>query len=234
MIYSFVGLPGTGKTISCVHFLKKRIRAGVRVFTNTPIKIRLSKYQPVYLTNRDLLEALVYEKNSTFFIDEAQIVFDPYVWNRTNPFFLYKFSQGRKLSLDLFYTTQRFNHVLKRLRELTNYIIKCKPVLFGKLFNNTWYDPEIWDKQHLFGTPMEDQFVKDRNYIFPWDVKKLVQEYDTNFLIEPFNASDFSDIMRHLPKDEKGRFVKNQIMQYEAYIKEQDELATRTEMVEYD
>jgi len=220
MIYGFCGLPGTGKTLSAVHFLKERIRRGVRVYTNTPITIRLSKYQPIYLDNRDLLEALVFERNASFLIDEAQIVFDPYSWNRTDPFFLYKFSQGRKLNLDLIYTTQRFNHVLKRLRELTNYMIMCSPVFFRRFFLNKFFNPEIWDKSHLFGTPMEEKYIIDQQYLWPWDIKKAFQEYNTNFLIEPFNASDFSRQMSNFTKDRKGRFMKgdNVILGYEQEI----------------
>lgn len=209
MIYGFVGLPGTGKTLSMVNSVLPLVRKGVRVYTNTPIHVSLSKNQPVFLRNKDLLEALLFETNATFLIDEAQIVFDPYQWNRTDPIFLYKFSQGRKMNLDFIYTTQRFNHVLARLRQLTNYVIQCQRVV-GNLFRNLWYDPEIYEKTHLFGTPMEQKFIRRRIFVWPWSVRKAQEAYNTNFLIEPFNAKDFSTILTKYQKDEFGNFVKRE------------------------
>jgi len=149
---------------------------------------------------------LLFRRNATFCIDDAQIVFDPYQWDRTDPVFLYKFSQGRKLNLDFYFTTQRFPHILKRLRTLTNYVIQCQNV-FGSVFRNLWYDPEIYDKSHLFGTPIEQKFIRKRFFVFPWTVKKVIKMYDTNFLIEPFNAKDFTNILKKYQKDEQGNLI---------------------------
>lgn len=206
MIFGFVGLPGTGKTLSMVNAIAPLVRKGVKVYTNTPMSIRFSRNQPIYLENKKLLEALLFEKNATFCIDEAQIVFDPYQWDKVDPLFLYKFSQGRKLNLDFYYTTQRFSHVLKRLRTLTNFVIHCQRLPFG-IFRNLWYDPEIYDKPHLFGTPTERKYIKRRVFVFPASVKKTQEMYDTNFLIEPFNAKDFSKLLQSYKRDEKGNII---------------------------
>jgi hypothetical protein len=209
MIFAFVGLPGTGKTLSMVHHVTDKVRRGERVYTNNPIKILLSKNQPIFLSNKQLLERMIFEDHATFLIDEAEIVFDPYQWNRTDPFFLYKFAQGRKLHMDILYTVQRFNQVLKRLRELTNFIIKCSSPFPG-IFHNIWYDPEIWDKTHLFGTPMEEKYVVQSSWILPWEVKKVYTEYNHEYLVKPFNAGDFQRTLQTYKKDEDGLYIKPQ------------------------
>lgn len=216
MIYAYVGLPGTGKTLSMIHAIAPRVKAGVRVYTNTPFEIRGSKNQPIYLPNKELLLMFQKERNATFLIDEGHIVFRAYSWGKIDYSFLDKFGQGRKLNLDLFLTAQRFTHILARLRELTNYVIVCKRVIQKPpVFRNIWYDPEIYDKKQAFDTPMEKKYILKRAFVLPWEVKKVYKMYDTNFIIESFSAEDLTEIwkrqglkmkIQNVPKIDKSVF----------------------------
>lgn len=189
MIQAYVGLPGTGKTFSMVADAYPLIRSGMRVFSNFPIRWseRGREYKSIFLNPVDILEAVKNEANASFLIDEMNIVFSSYDDARLlDRGLLNRFAQGRKANADFYFTSQRFHHSMKRVRDLTNIVIDCRKIRFltFTFFRNVYYNPTIFDREHLFDTPLEQKYIMGRRLIFPWQLKGIYRKYPTEFMIQ--------------------------------------------------
>jgi len=147
MIRAYTGLLGAGKTLSMINDTQPLLAQGLKVFTNTPFSFTHKKvrYLPENLGHRELEKAILTETNAVFCIDEAAIVFPNQFWSKLPADYLFRFAQSRKYGLHFFYTTRRLNHTVKRLRDLTNVVVKVRKItLFGRFdfYENIYYDPE--------------------------------------------------------------------------------------------
>lgn len=181
MIRAYTGLLGYGKTLSMVNDAMMQIKNGVKVFTNTPFT------GAEFLPKKHFEQAILNTTNAVFCIDEAAIVFPNYFWNHLPVDFLLRFAQSRKYGLHIFYTTQRLNHTVKRLRDLTNIVVKCRKVqVFGHwdFFENTYYDPEYFDFKIMTDTEVEKKFILGKKWILPPQVARIYRAYDTFYTVD--------------------------------------------------
>jgi zona occludens toxin (predicted ATPase) len=187
MIRAYVGRLGEGKTLSMVNDAIEYLKKGRTVYTNVPFHLPLSKnpkdlnYQPIYLNTKDLEVAIKTQRGALFCVDEASIVFPSYFWNKLSPDYLIRFAQARKYGMDIFYTSQGFSHTVKRLRDLTNEVVKCKKLSFFGLpvFSNIVYEPEFFDIKILFDSKLEQKYIIRRKTILPIKAKQLFGMFDT-------------------------------------------------------
>lgn len=196
MIQAYVGLPGTGKTyalvMDAIPLIKEGIQKNYTVYSNFPIKWREKhkgktfEYHSICLNPVDFMDALEYISPAVFLVDEANIIFSSYDWKNIERGMLNRFAQGRKLGLDFYYTSQRYGHSLKRLRDLTNYVIQCKKMnIFGlTFFRHIYYNPLIFDRENLFDTPLENKYILKKRFIWPHQLRYIYTKYDTNFIVE--------------------------------------------------
>ena len=193
MLCAYVGLPGTGKTCAMTYDAIPIIRAGVKVYSNYPIHwkekkwSKVTEYKTIFLSPPDFIEAIQYEDNATFLVDEMNVVFSSYDdAKKLDRGLLNRFAQGRKRNLDFFYTSQRFHHSLKRIRDLTNVIIECKKIKFLGLtfFRHIYYNPTIFDREALFDTPLEQKYILQKRFVLPWVASSIFRKYDTNFIVQ--------------------------------------------------
>lgn len=188
MIKGYIGLLGEGKTLSMVFDAVEALKQGKRVISNTPIHstIKGKELFAVCLPQHGIEEALKTETNALFCIDEASIVFPSWFWAKLSGDFLIRFAQARKFGLDIFYTSQGYNHTIKRLRDLTNIVTKCsKHTFFGQtFFRNLDYDPEYFAYKIINGTSMEKKFILRRRFIYPWQAKQIYKAFDTYALVQ--------------------------------------------------
>lgn len=189
MIQAYVGLPGTGKTLAMVLDVEELLKKKIRVFSNFPVTIshKREKIQSIYLNPIDFIKALKSEDNATFLVDEANIIFSSYAAiKEIDRGMLNRFAQGRKRHLDFFYTSQRFHHSMKRMRDLTNVVIQCRKLtLLGlKFFQHIYYNPVIFDREALFDTPLEQKYILKKRWLMPWQLPHLYKMYDTEFIIQ--------------------------------------------------
>lgn len=192
MIQAYVGLPGTGKTLAMVHDAIPLLKSGIKVFSNFPIRFGKQKdgtfrYQTITLNPVDFMDAIQYEDNAAFLVDECNVVFSSYDdAKKLDRGLLNRFAQGRKLNLDFYFTSQRFGHSLKRIRDLTNVVIDCKKmvVLTFTIFRNVYYNPVIYEREALFDTPLEAKYILKKRFIYPWQLGGLFAKYPTEFIIK--------------------------------------------------
>jgi hypothetical protein len=147
MILGFFGYPRAGKTLGMVIKACKDLKAGKRVVSNVPITDVLygSKNEAIY--KQDIVNELYTCRDTTVCIDEAAIVLDSRFFNKMPKELIIGFAQSQKRANNIYYTSQGWSHCVKRLRDLTNFAIRCTKFPFN---DNPWWftfkylDPEYY------------------------------------------------------------------------------------------
>ena len=207
MIKAYVGLLGEGKTLSMVNDAIPYLLDNRRIFTNTPFFTKKTSYnsffnawferkpineelRPFFLSNtQEFLDAFLEEDDALFCIDEAGLIFNNRAWKTLDPTYLIKFAQSRKHGLDIFYTTQHFQNVEKRLRDITNIVVECQYrhmlnfPLFPKKIYNFYFNPiafyfpiPTWD--------LKEKYLIMEKSIGGLKLKKLFRSFDTMYKIK--------------------------------------------------
>lgn len=197
MIGIFIGLQGTGKTLSMVHYAEDFLTQKQRVVSNFPFTLRFTdpSQRPIFMEGEDLIFELYTATHTTFLIDEGHEVFDSRSWGSHDLGLLRKFTKARKAGNNLYLASQSFSMVEKRLREICNEVIMCQKVLsLGQMniFRNVHYNPDLFNiAPNLIASPLEQKFITARRFIFPYRVKKLYKIYDTLFMTWPPDSEEF-------------------------------------------
>lgn len=188
MIYGYIGLPGTGKTLNMVRDCMEDMISGRTVLSNTPIRFehKGQEYKSIFVASaKNFEQEILKARDMTIAIDEASVFFPSNFWRDLPGEFIIKFAQTRKYKLDFRYTTQGLKHTIKRLRDLTNLIGKCQNgKFFGKdIFKITWFDPEFFEHQILNPDRIQE-FIVDRKTIYYSEAKRIFKAYDTDYFVE--------------------------------------------------
>jgi hypothetical protein len=123
MIVGFTGKMGGGKTYSMTFFGKRMLDKGFSIISNYTLsmKHRLITKEEIQKYGSDSSEML---KDCVLMLDEMQTIMDcrSSQKNRMLTFFVL---QTRKRGVNLFYTTQNFHAVDRRLRDNTDFLVDC-------------------------------------------------------------------------------------------------------------
>lgn len=124
MIAGFCGSIGSGKTLSMVRQAYKMFLEGKTIYSNIHLNFPHTRYKvedlQAWATDNKGITNLV------LLIDEAHIYLDSRTSiSKRNKIITYLLLQTRKISCDVYFTTQFFDQVDKRLRNLTDHIIEC-------------------------------------------------------------------------------------------------------------
>jgi len=187
MIRAYIGLLGEGKTLAMVMDACKIMKRGKRVISNVPMKFKSGIFKKKYYesenyTGKEFENAILKAENCLVCIDEASIVFPSYFWQNIPGEFLMKWAQSRKYAVDIFYTTQRFTHSVKRLRDITNEVVKCKKS--NDMYSFIHYDPEYFEGRMIPSLEIEKKFIIKRRIIMPWTAIRHYKYYDTLYKVK--------------------------------------------------
>lgn len=207
MIRAYIGLLGMGKTLSMVNDGVELMEKGKRVISNFPIKWKYKgkEIESISLTGKDFENSFMLESDALFLIDEASIVLPNYYWNKLPGEFLLKFAQSRKYGLDIFFTSQGYNHTVKRLRDITNEVVRCekRKVFGGDVFVNITYNPEYFEQRIISSLDVEKRYILKRKFIFGGKIRKLYKAYDTMFKVKSSALLDIDVSKIEKEEDEK-------------------------------
>jgi len=200
MIRAYVGLMGQGKTLAMTRDLVNLMKQGIPVISNYKISFphpdrRISRRLESITVPSDMLMSLLsHARGVCVAMDEAPVILGSYDWNKIPKDIILRFSQGRKLKLKFFYTSQGFSHSLKRLRDLTYEVVLCKKLpLFNGFFSYTTYDPQFFNYSS-YSSDMERKYVINRSILWPWDGVRYFSMYDTDLLVDPIEYDRYSQI----------------------------------------
>lgn len=122
-IRMYVGLPGTGKTVSMVEYLM-RLRAAypkIKIYTNFGFR-----HQNGEITNLDDFQKINDPEGVVFAVDEVQLSFQARQFGNFPSEMIFLLTQNRKFKKHFVCTAQLFEHVDKVFRDLTNTVVQCK------------------------------------------------------------------------------------------------------------
>lgn len=163
-IYLYVALPGEGKTMSMVaHMERVRERYGKKVYFATNFNY---KYQDRKIEHwLDIVETSKYcTKNNlkcVIAIDEIHTTFDSSDWQSFPPELLSLLSFNRKVQLQFICSSQIYDRVPKKIRDITNYVVICKNI-FGRdrLFRNYYFEKNNYDTDFT-GKRKKASFIRE-------------------------------------------------------------------------
>lgn len=174
MIISYEGTRGKGKTLSCVREAYQHYLKGYDIYSNIKLNKKYFKEYKMY-DKEDLISYVQGDKQfkkSFFIMDEIHVYLDSRMsMSKINTIISYFLLQTRKRNVRLGYTTQFFDQVEKRLRNLTEIRILCD-----------YYDKGDKRIQH------NQIFIKDTYELYHMDftANPYYDTYDTDEIVNPF------------------------------------------------
>jgi hypothetical protein len=177
MIIGFIGDMGTGKTLSAVAWSVSMFKLyGFRIYAN----IHIVGIPYVNLTLADLIKYTDSDEdfnNCIFIIDEAYIFMDARgSMSKRNQIIGYFITQTRKRNAHLFYTTQQYHQVDKRLRANTTAFAEC-----------SFKEIQLLDEK-IYRCLNKFQILKNNTIVtkpIVFDPKPFFKYYDTRQVIRP-------------------------------------------------
>ena len=125
MIIGFIGRMGSGKTLSMTRYAYKYFCAGYQIYSNIKFNFPYKEYTLQDLVDFANNDVPLYK--SLIVLDEAHIFLDSRNAQRNkNKVVSYFLLQTRKKGCHLYYTTQRFHQIDKRLRDNSDVLIQCR------------------------------------------------------------------------------------------------------------
>lgn len=166
-IIGIVGVRGAGKSITMRTLAEAYSEVGKAIFSNFTmfdIEFTYANFETVAVFPDWLHDGVI-------FLDEAHVGMDAYeVFNKRVQNITKFITQLRKRRLILFFSTQVFTTVAKRLRLQTDYILECHNPKDGTI------DIRVYDRHD----PINNGFLGE----FSIYVKPFFKKYDTNEIIE--------------------------------------------------
>lgn len=187
MIRQYIGRLGQGKTTMMIYDAWQYLTAKpgkYRIVTNQPINIKLGKrvikYRPT--EREDLVKRFMNDYNTLFLLDEIHLLFPSYDRTYLTPDLQARLSYMRKYGNALLYTSQGYNHVHKRIRDITNEVAKVRKTKFNWFWNHiaTYYDPEGMNMNSGID-PYDDKYVIFRRYAWKWTINKIYRSFNTTY-----------------------------------------------------
>lgn len=172
----FVGLGGSGKTLSMVEYLNRmKIKyPRVKIYTNFNYKYADG---PINSWN-DLIEYDNGDDGIIFGFDEIHLTFASQNWADCPENMLEYISQQRKLRKQIVASSQVFTRIDKKLREQTNFVVECKTIFLGRLvFNKAFHTAEYLANDEKMDKGARKRVKAWRNTFIAWD--RIRSSYDT-------------------------------------------------------
>jgi hypothetical protein len=191
MIEGYIGIPGSGKTLSMTVRAYKTRKNYDQIVTNYTVRFG-DKVNVLRISDADHLMAVCEHALSgkdnarrLVLLDEVHLIFDARMWSKVPAEFLRILAQPRKARLDMLYTAQHESQVEKRLRTVTNWMWLCKS--WGKDFNPFSDTPYVFWAKCFESFEFRNPRAKDygsRMYRFK---KRYGRLYDTMEVLERFD-----------------------------------------------
>jgi hypothetical protein len=229
MTEAFVGDIGSGKTLNMVKNLIDIMKTGRTVITNTPISFEYKgkTFKSITIYNSaDFLKVFINARYVTIGLDEAGIFFPATFWNKVSGEIIYKLAQTRHMGVDLLYTVQGFSHTIKRLRDLTHYVVSCRRRKFILPFPHigmykdydqkkdafllhhyptlkrpVYYEARMFRpdffRHSILDKKKIQQFIITTWNIYPSEARRLFKNYNTTFLVRGSALVKMNDIDRN-------------------------------------
>ena len=195
-IFQFVALPGEGKTMSMVAHMERYRKEFEKQGKPCVIASNFTyKYNDFFINHWSEMVTIskdCYMKKipCLIAIDEVHVTFDSADWKNFPPSILAMLSFNRKYGLEFICSSQIYERIPKKIRDIANYTVICKNIgHFDRLFR-CYYFPKSDYEAQFEGKKKKAQYIKE--YIA-----------DDNFY-ELYNTLEQVDIMTKKAQEEKS------------------------------
>lgn len=162
-IYQFVALPGEGKTLSMVAHMERCREQRPDLLIGTNFNYAHQDVQIDHWLDMIKLadEARKQKRSCIIALDEIHVTFDSSNWQSFPPEMLALLSFNRKISLQFLCSSQIYERIPKKVRDIANYTIICKNVLGAdRLFTNYYYEKDDYESMFA-GTKKKAKFIRE-------------------------------------------------------------------------
>lgn len=189
MIRQYFGRLGEGKTTMMIYdawpYLTDKT-GRYKIVTNQPIRITqgndVFEYPPV--ERDELIKSFMTDINTLYLLDEIHLLFPSADKQALTVDIQTRLSYLRKYGCAMLYTSQGYNHVHKRIRDLTNMICQVKKTKMNPFWGHvgTYYDPEMFDAGRIKSQDEKiEKFVIYRRYAWRWTLSSIYKAFETTY-----------------------------------------------------
>lgn len=162
-IYQFVALPGEGKTMSMVAHMERARAKTPEIYIATNFGY---VHQDLYIAHwTDIVKAAMHAKDRQrpciIAVDEIHVLFDSADWRSFPAELLALLSFNRKFSLQFLCSSQIYERIPKKVRDIANYTVICKNIWSSdRLFRNYYFTKADYESS-FDGKRVSAQFVRE-------------------------------------------------------------------------
>lgn len=166
-IFQFVALPGEGKTMSMVAHMERyrkefQLKKKPCVIASN-FSYRYNDYFIDHWSDMVSIAKDCYQKKipCLIAIDEVHITFDSSDWKNFPPAVLAMLSFNRKFGLEFLCSSQIYERIPKKIRDIANYTVICKNIgHFDRLFRCYYFRKEDYESQ-FEGKKKKADYIKE-------------------------------------------------------------------------
>ena len=191
-IYQFVALPGEGKTLSMVYHMERAIKryGADRLFIATNFYYKKENMEIHHWT--DIVKAAQYARKHhlrcILAIDEIHTTFDSSDWKSFPAEMLSLLSFNRKYSMQFICSSQIYDRIPKKVRDIANYTVICKNVgKFDRYFINYYFEKSNYEEKFSGKRKLCDSivtYVADNDLYAQYDTLRQVERMTENAMQE--------------------------------------------------
>ena len=166
-IFQFVALPGEGKTMSMVAHMERYRKEFMEKKKPFCIASNFSyKYNDYFISHWSQMVTIAkncYQKKipCLIAIDEIHVTFDSADWKNFPPAILAMLSFNRKYGLEFICSSQIYERIPKKIRDIANYTVICKNIgHFDRLFR-CYYFPKGDYESKFEGKKVKAKYIKE-------------------------------------------------------------------------
>ena len=162
-IYQFVALPGEGKTLSMVAHMERQLQNHPDLMIATNFNYRNQCHSISHWSDMITFakEAHSLQRPSIIALDEIHVTFDSSDWKAFPQELLALLSFNRKFSLQFLCSSQIYERIPKKVRDIANYTVICKNVLKAdRLFQNYYFEKNNYEAS-FNGKRKKAEFIRE-------------------------------------------------------------------------
>lgn len=162
-IYQFVALPGEGKTLSMVAHMERALKDNPDLMIGTNFHYRRQHCQIDHWSDiiTVALEAKRLGRPCVIAMDEIHVTFDASDWRKFPAELLALLSFNRKFSLQFLCSSQIYERIPRKIRDIANYTVICKNVWKAdRYFINYYFEKNNYEASFT-GKRAKAEFIRD-------------------------------------------------------------------------
>lgn len=162
-IYLYVAMCGQGKTLSmCAHIERYRKSTKGKCYIATNFHYKYEDESISHWSDMVRISKECYKKNIPCLIamDEIHITFDSADWHNFPPEILAMLSFNRKYGLEFLCSSQVYERIPAKIRNISNYTVICKNYgNFDRYFKNYYFSKDDYESQ-FEGKKAKAKFIR--------------------------------------------------------------------------